>query len=432
MFKLKFLFLWLFAGIITIGCSAKEQPVQIDTPQVQQIKQLRNLALHQESKGDSDAAMDLHKKALMKSRIFGLQEQEARSLVEIARLLKNDDADESLKHLQNALRIAEGLNRHELKANIYFAIAGIYKQQRNYREALSALEAHQALLVRVFTKNKEDSIRHVKDVEERRLERYMLLTVIAFIMLTALVLAFYYIRTSRLNKALQSSNKIKDKLFSVIGHDLRGPAGGIMVALDMLGTGMLNENEEQEIIVLLKKQSQSFNETLNALLSWASTQLNGAETHITEFDPLLVINKAIATLEGQATQKNILLKVSASDHLTAIADPDHFSLIIRNILSNAIKFSHLDSTIEIDLELKGKFVVVKIADHGVGIPDEKKKHFLISGNHMESSFGTSGEKGTGLGLMLTKEFVRVNKGHIWLESYVGKGTTFFIDFPALI
>ena len=424
--KIQRLLLLLAAAIlIGSGCQGKPSAVAVDSPQVQHIGRLADTAHYFERQGNVKAAMEYHKRAMQKSKEYGLPEHEAKSLVHIAGLLKKDNAGESLKYLGRALAIAERINGHELKADIYLAMAGIYKQQENYREALSALEMHQKLLERTFAKSRAMEVAHVEAQGVRKMERYIYLNVLVGIVLFAMVLVVFSFRTRRLNRALRSSNTIKDKLFSIIGHDLRGPAGGIMEALNMVDAGVLTEAEEKEVIGLLKKQSRSFNETLHTLLSWASTQMHGAGTKMVNFDPKPIIQKSLDVLDGQARQKNIKINVDVPERLSVFADPNHIDFIIRNLLSNAIKFSHPQSEIDIVAKSEDQLVIISIADHGIGIPEGKQKHFSLLSS-IESSFGTQGETGTGLGLMLSKEFIQENKGRIWLKSMENIGTTFFV------
>jgi len=410
--------------LIVSGCNGQPAPHTVN-PQIEHVQKATRIARDFEDKGDTKTAIKYHKHALKKSEEYSLPEYQARSLINIAGILKNDSAGESLEYLRKALDIAEQINSHELRANIFLAMSGIYKQQENYREALNALSEHQKLLSRTFASNQAKELAHIEAEGRRKLERYTYLIIIIFVILSALLLAAYYFRTAKLNKDLQSSNKIKDKLFSIIGHDLRGPASGIMGALEIIDSGILSNEEEREIIRLLKKQSLSFNDTLNTLLSWASTQLKGANTEMTHFDPRVMIQKSLDILEGQAREKNITFNVQAPDGLSVNADPNHIDFIIRNLLSNAIKFSHENSEIDISVKEEDKQIIIAILDHGIGIPEAKQKRFSVFSG-MESTFGTKGEHGTGLGLMLSNEFIRENKGRIWLKSMENIGTTFFV------
>lgn len=415
--------LFLSLGVI-FGC--KQQPVVVNDSKNAALQLLLDSAELYQKKGDAKSAMAYHKRALSVTKAKGMQEKQAHVLFNIALLLKNEDAGASLQYLKNALEISDRLGHHELKKDILLAMAENYKQQENYKEALAALEAHQKLLQVTFAKSKAAEIRHVQAVGAAKLERYVLLTVILFILLIGIGLAVYFVRIKKLNKALQASNQVKDKLFSIIGHDLRGPAGGIMEALNMVDTGILDEQEQKQVIALLKKQSHSFNETLNSLLNWAATQLQGSQTHKARFDVRTVIQKSLDVLEGQARRKHITIHNQLADQLFVLADMNHVDFVIRNLLSNAIKFSYENGHIDIIANTEQDQVVISVADQGMGISEDKQQLFSVGSTHMESSYGTNGESGTGLGLMLSKEFLQANNARMWVESKEGQGTTFFI------
>jgi signal transduction histidine kinase len=178
------------------------------------------------------------------------------------------------------------------------------------------------LLLRVFEQTKAQETARLQAEEARALERSIFLTILIAFALLAGVFAYYYRRTARLNQALKQSNQIKDTLFSIIGHDLRGPAGGIMQALEMVDAKLLDKGEEEQVISLLKQQSRTFYDTLNNLLIWAAAQLKGAQPQITSIDALSAIRKTLDLLNTQAKTKGVTINASDAEHwpswLTAI------------------------------------------------------------------------------------------------------------------
>lgn len=424
-----FLFLWFGVGFISIGCNGQVAVIQPDSPQVHEVKLLSNAAHRSEAKGDYKSALKYHKKALHRSRSLGLPEQEAKALLGIGRLLKNEDADRGLEYLRGALIIAERLKHHELRADIYFAIADVYKQRQNYQEALTALEAHQKLLSTIFAKSKQLAIKHVKAEEKRRLERLVFIIVIIFVIFGAGIIAFYFLKKNALNKKLKASNQIKDKLFSIIGHDLRNPIGGITQLLAIMDEERVGPKEYQAMISEMRKQGDISLEILNALLNWGEAQLKGIHIKPSNFNAEGVIAKNIAALHSQASVKSILIIDHVDPDITVYADTNHFDFVVRNLLSNAIKFSHPSGKIEImaDVHYKPALVIFSVRDYGKGISKAQQERFLKA--NLDISFGTGGEKGTGIGLMLSKEFVNANHGKIWIESEEGKGSTFYFGFP---
>ncbi|MEO3402853.1 HAMP domain-containing sensor histidine kinase [Mucilaginibacter sp. CAU 1740] len=409
------------------GCQG-QTPAPVDSAHVNTYKQFTDSAKRFAAGQDTDKALYYHKKALAHARRHGLHEHEARALVHIALLLKGQRSDQSLAYLNGALQIAEGLDKPELCADILKAISSVYKQQQNYKESLAALEAHQKLLQAVFEKSRKKEAEHLRADAIRTRERTIGLTVTIALALLTGIFAYYYRSTRRLNKALAKSNQIKDTLFSIIGHDLRGPAGGIMQALEMVDAGLLDEEEQKEVISLLKQQSRTFNETLNTLLNWASAQLKGAQPKVASINAMDAIQRSLDLLKAQAAVKAVRIKQPDANGLTVLADSDQFDFVVRNLISNAIKFSYPGGEIDITAEKKADEAVIAVHDNGQGIPADKQRELFEEGR-LNSTFGTKGEKGTGLGLMLSLDFIRANGGRIWCQSREGSGTTFFVSLP---
>ncbi len=417
----------LIAFFIWTGCQGQIQPLA-DTSHVVTYQQIADSAKAFVIEHDTDSGLEYHKRALSHARKHNLHEHEARSLVHIGLLLKGQDAEQSLLYLNNALQIAEQLNKHELRAEILKAISSVHKEQQNYSEALAELEAHQKLLQSVFEKNKREEATRLHAEELQKRERAVFLTIMVSLMLLTVTIAFYYTRTHRLNRALYKSNQIKDTLFSIIGHDLRGPAGGIMRVLEMLDTGTLGEQEEKKVIGALKQESHVFNETLDTLLNWASAQLKGAHPQVASVNALTSIQKSLDLLRMQANEKNVQVNLPNEDNLLVLADSDQLDFVVRNLISNAIKFSYPGGKIDITTEKKDNTAVIAIHDEGTGISESKQAELFEEGR-LISTNGTKGEKGIGLGLMLSWDFVRANHGRIWFDSQEGGGTTFYLSLP---
>lgn len=418
-------------ALIFISILGRSQDMASSRSDAEHIRSLWDSAKRYESRAQLDSALHYHKKALKKSRELGLAEHQARSLLHISKLLKDTNSETSMEYLQNALDIANKLKHTVLKADIYYAMSGIHKQNQSYQEALAALEAHQKLLQATFLQNEENRIAHIRTIEAGKREQLILITILSAILILAGAQYWYYRKMKNLNRQLRDTNQIKDKLFSIIGHDLRGPAGGIMEALELVDTGVFTEAEQKEVIGLLKNQSRSFNDTLNSLFSWASTQLQGISPHKTTVHLKPLIEKNIAVLESQTRHKNININTRVEEDLAAFADANHIDFVIRNLLSNAIKFSYDGGVIDVQVTEMGNELVLSITDHGVGMSEEKQNQLMLSNNYMESSYGTKGEKGTGLGLTLCKEFVNENKGRLVVKSEIDKGSTFIVYLPAV-
>jgi signal transduction histidine kinase len=394
--------------------------------------------------GDKQSALAYHKQGLQKAKNNGLHEEEARSLIGIASTLKDQDAGLSIKHLQNALTISRSLGHKQLTAEIYMGLSNIYRQQSRYKDALNALEEHHNLTDSVLNENKGHKIAvlqssyelaesklKVETLElanrEKTYQRNVGLLIAISILIILLVVVIYFYKTNRLNRRLQASNLVKDKLFTVIGHDLRNPIGGITRVLTIMGDGDLSVREQQHMVSEMSKQGNIILEILNALLSWGEAQLKGIHIKPANFMSKPIISRNIEMLDQQAADKSIIITDHTPPELLINGDMNHFDFIIRNLISNAVKFSNFAGVVEISAVLKtNREAVFSVTDHGKGI--SKKQQELFFRSNLDVSFGTVGEKGTGIGLLLTKEYINANHGKIWIESEEGKGARFNFTF----
>lgn len=414
--------LWLSVPV----AGHSRQPLEDSAKARQQhISRLTDTARQLEKKGNKDSALAYHNRALQKSKEYHLPEQQARSLLNIALLLKEDDVNKSLEHLHAAMDIAVQIKHKALQSDIYLAMSEIYRHQQNYGEALYALKEHHQLLADLLAENKARELAQLQSAYEVKMERRLWIAVLAAAFLIMIILGFYFYKTRKLNKALQISNMVKDKLFSILGHDLRGPAGNIAQSISLLKANTLSQENYQKLIALLETQSGALYDTLNSLLEWAHTQLRGVQPRPSLFNAKEVIHKNIEVLSGQAEKKEIIIEDNTPDALSVFTDQHHFDITIRNLLSNAIKFSHSGDTITIGSEEKKDEIVFSVMDKGIGISTARQKQLNAGG--IDITFGTKGEKGTGLGLQLIRELIQSDGGRIWLTSEEGKGTIFYFS-----
>ena len=391
--------------------------------------------------GNDDSALLYHKDALEKARKFSLPEEQARVLIKIADIVKNSNTDKSLEHLKNALTIAKDIAHPKLAAEVYQAMTEIYRQQERYDDALFTLEQQHALLDSLFIINKSQELSGlqaknalIESTEKLDLvnqKRRFEITIAIIIFLAVLLIAFFAWSNARKTKAinikLAESNQVKDRLFSIIGHDLRGPIGNMPQLLSILEMDGIPVEEQREIIGILKQQSEASFEVLTSLLNWGKIQLQGVAVSMTDFQPKAVIDKNIGILLNQAKDKSITITNEVPVNLSLFADASHFDFIIRNLLSNAIKFSYPNGTIDIRSQesTDKEMVVFSVKDTGAGISQEQQQQFLRT--NIDVAYGTKGEKGTGLGLLLIKEFIQSNGGKIWLQSEEKKGSVFYFS-----
>ncbi len=257
-----------------------------------------------------------------------------------------------------------------------------------------------------------------------------------FIFLQAYIIAKHFSRAVTLseelavtNQELQESNNTKDKFFSIIAHDLRGPIGNMMQFSELaMDKDLLTEDELNEILSSQKKIATNTYQLLDNLLNWARVNSQRMQFHpdLIELNP--VINENIRGIETIANEKGILLASEFQETYKAYADKDIVSFIIRNLLSNAIKFTSKNGIISIGLKDENGHIRVTISDSGVGITQENIQSILSKTEYFTTR-GTRNEKGTGLGLKLCKSFIEKNGGYLKIKSVINEGTSFSFTIP---
>ena len=226
---------------------------------------------------------------------------------------------------------------------------------------------------------------------------------------------------------LRQSNETKNKLFSVIAHDLRNIASGINGWSSLLKESAESGryDEVKEYVHYMHDATTQFSSFLNNILDWARSQSKSIQPRPELLKAAAVIAEAVEQEQTKALNKEIEIHQQTDPSINIFADPDMISVVLRNLLHNAIKFTEKDGQIKITTEKTGlnqDSVVISITDTGVGM-DKKTVEKLLDADEYISSRGTSGEKGTGIGFTLCKDFVRRNQGHIEIESEPGRGTT---------
>ncbi len=232
------------------------------------------------------------------------------------------------------------------------------------------------------------------------------------------------------NSDLEKSNKEKDKFFSIIAHDLKSPLASLSGLLQMIQDerDTMDDDEKHEILGLLLNNSKHVYGLLENLLDWSRVQRKAIQ-----FKPIKILARDIADetlqlLEAQATNKNISLINEIEDKIAVSADYMMYSTLIRNLVSNAIKFTPEGGKIIVKTENEDSFVKFSIIDNGVGMNEEMQAKLFKIHEHI-TSVGTNNERGTGLGLILCQEFVTLHKGQIGVTSKEGEGSIFYFTLP---
>lgn len=234
------------------------------------------------------------------------------------------------------------------------------------------------------------------------------------------------------NEELRSTIVGRDKLYSVIAHDLRGPLGTIKMILNMMVTtleGKCVEPEMFEMLNIANKTTEEVFTLLDNLLKWTKSQLGRLNVALQEVNIEDIVCDGIELFKTTAEMKNIAMEFVPGDPCAIFADSDMIKTVLRNLISNAVKFSNPGDKITIALDKSPEnSVVVSVRDYGCGIKEEDQGKLLKTDTHF-STFGTNSEEGSGLGLLLCSDFVRKNGGELWFESREGEGSVFYFSVP---
>lgn len=341
-----------------------------------------------------------------------------------------------------------------------YAVQNNYRTAYEYQKAFSKLndslksaantETISILQSNYETEKRDGEIRILKkdqDLQKIRLaEQKQFITTLVIVVVLIFLFAIFMFRRysyekqfnkkindqaeqlSRMNNQLKGTVNFKDKVLSILSHDLRSPLATLTGTLIMLDDKMLTNEEFAAIRQKLNRQLSSLNMTVENILQWAMTQVkNDVRINKEKTDVSTVIAEAVQLAEPAALQKKIQFRITQNGSTTAFADPNHIRIVVRNLIMNALKFSYENSEVEISSEELQHEIKLAVIDHGVGIPKDQQSN-IFNPQYHHSTYGTSNEKGTGIGLILAKEFVELNGGTISYESS-GNGTRFYFTFP---
>lgn len=230
---------------------------------------------------------------------------------------------------------------------------------------------------------------------------------------------------------LQRTIAGRDKLYSVIAHDLRSPMGSIKMVLNMLILNLPSEKigaEMYELLTMANQTTEDVFSLLDNLLKWTKSQIGKLNVVYQDVDLVEVTDGVIEIFSMVASLKKIRIHEMKPEKMMVNADIDMLKTVVRNLLSNAIKFSKENSEVLVKMEEVDGMAVVSVQDHGCGISEEGQKKLLHTDTHF-STFGTNNEEGSGRGLLLCKDFVVKNGGKLWFTSKEGEGSIFSFSIP---
>ncbi|MEM9341282.1 MAG: HAMP domain-containing sensor histidine kinase, partial [Bacteroidota bacterium] len=229
---------------------------------------------------------------------------------------------------------------------------------------------------------------------------------------------------------IKGQKRLKDRLFAIVSHDLRGPIG-TFAGLSKAGTSLLEAKKYEQLAQIIHEIGKSASEVstlLDNLLSWASQELKEIPYNPEQIDVNQLVQQLMTMFEPMGRAKSIALVNKVAEDTAIWADLNCTATILRNLLQNAIKFTQEKGQISVSASRVDDFVGIKVSDTGVGMEKDKvKRLFEFSGKSV--SYGTAGEKGVGLGLRLVHEFTKINQGDVKVDSVQGGGTSFTVFLP---
>ena len=382
--------------------------------------------------------------------------------------IENGEYQRAINNLKLGLNNAEIINSNVLMQQSFDYLYQAYLALNDFENAVTYQYKYIGISELIFSESNErkikelenkneiekreqriKSLQEIKEKTEKQLasrDRFIITLILLLVVLGVFVLFIVrsYREKRKLNEELQrindqvteqnekliELNSTKDKFFSIIGHDLKGPLNSLISFSHLLinHTTSLSESEIRTIAKDLDTSLKNLYELLENLLAWARSQTGKIEFKPENFKITEIIKENIQLLSKAALNKKIKIELLADEHIMVYADINSIRTVLRNLLSNAIKFTGREGLITFFVDEWKDCVEIGIRDTGVGItPDVQKKIFDLSAKH--SSLGTNKEKGTGLGLILCKEFVEQNNGTISVESKVGVESTFRFTLP---
>ncbi|SEL87244.1 Signal transduction histidine kinase [Aquimarina amphilecti] len=359
---------------------------------------------------------------------------------------------------QKAERLLETARKDFVKANVISLILKNFKYsfkldstRGNLLNAIKWQKEYQELSDKRMYENTTQKVENTKSRYEAELEQLKLIDekekrelktkeelfryrLLAFISLAviAVILVFMVLiiktrkERKRYIKELNESNQVKNKLFSIISHDLKNEIHGLESSLNLMKEDVISEDEFKEIVPLLANRTHQTSILLNNLLNWSKSQMKELNAQPTEFDITEVISNKFTFFKPKAEKKDIKL-INKLDSTLIFADKDMFGIVAQNLIANAIKFCNPGDSIALVSKEKENHYEICFEDTGIGIdPSNLNKLFA------EDTFtttGTENETGTGLGLRICKELIELNQGKIQVESTPGKGSVFSVSLP---
>jgi two-component system, sensor histidine kinase and response regulator len=346
--------------------------------------------------------------------------------------------------------IAYSKQFHNLRSEMenYLNLADMYGRMKDYEKQSRYLQMHYTLKDSVFTQDKNNQITQMEadyvvnkksaevleqqaEVTRQRNSRNLFILFTSFAILAAAGIFYFYLRMKKTNRTirqqkdeLQKLNDIKNRLFGIISHDLRNPLVTLRSYLSLSDDPSLSAEKQVSMKNRTREVVTQTTDMLDNLLVWAGSQIKDNGVQIQHTDITEVVQDSIDTVSLQAQQKNIIIRLNEAVESMALADKNLLSIVCRNLLTNAVKFTPEGGQININVQKKDDHIAIAFTDTGVGM--SKQLVHQLQEYKVDSGKGTNNEKGTGLGIFLVKELVQKMKGRLLVQSTEGKGSVFTV------
>jgi signal transduction histidine kinase len=361
--------------------------------------------------------------------------------------------DSAIVHANKALHYSIQINSQANRIRALETLFKCFKEKNNYKKAFEYLSLHKTAsdsiksddklkkLAKIELDYKLDEIKKEQEEKLNRQKFYIYLLIIVLIF--GLLILIVFIKSSKnkklaneklneLNKQLNEVNAAKDKFISIIAHDLRGPYQTTLGLAQVLEKDFndLSERDKKNAIQNLNSSLKNQYNLLNELLKWAELQGGSFTLKSEQVNLHGLTNYVFSLLKISADKKNIKLVNSIDPNLIAAADKNMIYLVLRNLVSNSIKFTNRNGKVTLASQQGQTEIQIVVEDTGVGISKNDKAN-LFKLDTQFSNKGTSNEEGSGLGLILCKEIIEKHQGRIWVESEVNKGSKFYFTLPVV-
>lgn len=361
---------------------------------------------------------------------------------------KKNDSVKAEHNLAHAQRLANGLKAAYVQLECYRYWSQYHEMRKNFSSALEYNKKYVALkdsllsqenisLVKSMEsvykaeKTEKENALLLMDIELKERQRNYLIVIVLLVLAMSLVTYSRYQSKKTANANLRELNTVKDTFFKIIAHDLKTPFNAIFGYTELLKKDFtkLTDGEKLGCIDDISRSAKQNFQLLENLLMWAQSQSGKLEFNPAKLDMKKIIEDSAELLLHLAKNKSVALEIECRDVPEITADEQMMKTVFRNLISNGIKFSNPNGKVVITAKRENDKIVFSVKDSGVGIADETKRR-LFTKNRIVSTNGTQGERGTGLGLVLCKDFIEMHGGKIRVESRYGEGSEFIFTLAA--